>query len=100
MWRHLGVMGHVGHQDRLAVLNLLLFAVALTDGHCCPRRPPDFVNRTVEESIVTPGHLDLWMKDLSPDDSWVRRSEGVIPLALWVEVSIGRIFQQVQAQKN
>lgn len=26
----------------------------------------------MEESLVTPGHMDLWMKDLSPDDSRVR----------------------------
>eukprot|EP00903_Cladosiphon_okamuranus_P008495 g8162.t1 len=68
-WKYLGVLGPCATKDRLAVLNLLLFSVSVADGHCCPRRPRDFVNRVLDESLVTPGHLDLWMKDLSPDDS-------------------------------
>lgn len=71
-WKYLGVLGPCATNDRLAVLNLLLFSVSVSDGYCCPRRPRDFVNRVMDESLVTPGHLDLWMKDLSPDDSRVR----------------------------
>ncbi|CAM9307083.1 unnamed protein product [Scytosiphon promiscuus] len=69
VWKHLGVLGPCASKDRLAVLNLLLFSVAVADGYCCPRRPRDFVSRVLDESLVTQGHLDLWMKDLSPDDS-------------------------------
>eukprot|EP00752_Nemacystus_decipiens_P015198 g13533.t1 len=68
-WKYLGVLGPCATNDRLAVLNLLLFSVSVSDGFCSPRRPRDFVNRVLDESLVTPGHLDLWMKDLSPDDS-------------------------------
>lgn len=68
MWRNLGVMGSAKMEDRLAALNLLLFTVALADGHYCPRRPREFVGRMVEESLASEGHLDLWMKDLSPVD--------------------------------
>lgn len=57
--------------DRLAVLNLLVYAVSLADGHCCPRRPPEFLGQILSESLLDPIHLDLWMKDLSPDDSRV-----------------------------
>lgn len=71
MWKHLGATGPSPTDDRLAALNLLLFTVALADGYCCPRRSRDFVGKVVEESLVTPWHLDLWMKDLSPDDSRV-----------------------------
>lgn len=62
-------MGAVKAEDRLAALNLLLFTVALADGHYCPRRPREFVDRVVEESLNNEGHLELWMKDLSPEDS-------------------------------
>ncbi|CAN0207181.1 unnamed protein product, partial [Scytosiphon promiscuus] len=68
-WKYIGVLGPWASNDRLAVLNLLLFFVSVTDGFYCPRRPRDFVKRVMDESLVTPGHLDLWMKDLSPDDS-------------------------------
>lgn len=71
-WKYLGVVGHSAPSDRLAVLNILLFSVSFIDGSCCPRRPHDFMNRVMGESLVTPGHLDLWMKDLSPEDSRVR----------------------------
>ncbi|CAM9647757.1 unnamed protein product [Ectocarpus sp. 12 AP-2014] len=69
VWKHLASLGPSASNDRLAVLNLLVFAVSVADGYCCPRRPSDFVGRVLAESLVTPGHLDLWMKDLSPDDS-------------------------------
>lgn len=75
VWKQLKVLGPCVSEDRLAALNLLLFAVSVADGHCCPRRQHDFVHLVMEESLVTPGHLDLWMKDLSPDDSRVRRRE-------------------------
>lgn len=75
MWKHLAALGPCASNDRLAVLNLLVFAVSVADGYCCPRRPPDFVGRVLAESLVTPGHLDLWMKDLSPDDSRVGTDE-------------------------
>ncbi|CAM9972070.1 unnamed protein product, partial [Discosporangium mesarthrocarpum] len=42
--------------------------LALVDGHCCPPRSKNFVRKVVAESMVTQGHLDLWMKDLSPLD--------------------------------
>lgn len=74
-WKYLGVLGPCATNDRLAVLNLLLFSVSVADGYCCPRRPRDFVSQVMEESLVTPGHLDLWMKDLSPDDSRVRQDK-------------------------
>ncbi len=74
MWKYLGAIGPCRSNDRLAVLNLLLFSVAVADGYCCPRRPRDFVQQVMEESLVTPDHLDLWMKDLSPDDSRVSRA--------------------------
>lgn len=69
VWRHLGVMGSVKVEDRLAALNMLLFTVAVADGHYCPRRPREYVDRVVQESLCSGTHLDLWMKDLSPDDS-------------------------------
>lgn len=75
MWKYLASLGPCASNDRLAVLNLLVFAVSVADGYCCPRRPSDFVGRVLAESLVTPGHLDLWMKDLSPDDSRVRKNE-------------------------
>lgn len=62
-------MGSVKVEDRLAALNMLLFTVALADGHYCPRRPKEFVDRVVQESLCGGTHLDLWMKDLSPEDS-------------------------------
>lgn len=71
MWKYLGAMGPSATEDRLAALNLLLFAVSVGGGYFCPSRPRDFVGRVMKESLVTPGHLDLWMKDLSPDDSRV-----------------------------
>ena len=71
MWKYLGAMGPSATEDRLAALNLLLFAVSVSGGYFCPSRPRDFVGRVMKESLVTPGHLDLWMKDLSPDDSRV-----------------------------
>ena len=75
VWKYLGVMVPSAASDRLGVLNMLVYAVSLADGHCCPRRPQDFLGEIVEESLVTtPSHLDLWMKDLSPDDSRVRGS--------------------------
>lgn len=82
-WKHLRASGpYASGADRLAVLNLLLFSVSVTDGLCCPQRPRDFVKRMMDESLndgrelSTPGHMDLWMKDLSPDDSTVRNTEG------------------------
>lgn len=78
VWRHLGVMVPSATPDRLSVLNLLVYAVSLADGHCCPRRPPEFLRQVLSESLVDPIHLDLWMKDLSPDDSRVRCIEGVL----------------------
>ncbi|CAM9435951.1 unnamed protein product [Laminaria digitata] len=69
VWKYLGAMGPSPTEDRLAALNLLLFAVSVGGGYFCPSRPRDFVGRVMKESLVTPGHLDLWMKDLSPDDS-------------------------------
>lgn len=73
VWKYLGVLGPCVSNDRLAALNLLLFSVSVADGHCCPRRQSDYVSLVMDESLVTPGHLDLWMKDLSPDDSRVRK---------------------------
>ena len=75
-WKLLEALGPHAPNDRLAALNLLLFSVSVTDGLCCPRRPRDFVKRMMDESLATPEHLDLWMKDLSPDDSRVRNAKG------------------------
>lgn len=88
VWKHLGAMGPSASADRLAALNLLVFSVSLADGYCCPHRPRDFVGRVVAESLVTPGHLDLWMKDLSPDDSRVRRVILESSTGIWYEVRI------------